>query len=268
MKRNSFDEERRRREREARAGRESGLAVDTRKLSDMLRSGEVSRARVVLAGVLGYEPAAAAAGVRPNPVLSAGFGRDDARWVRVLLAASTRETGSDVALWLAAFSAFYRFDLMERPGFSVSIERSRLGYTFDRVLDAVDEARAIARGVGGIVQAALDGRRAASWANELRLLGDRVNELWEEARHLDEAGDLDQTGVEELWNVASRLFILVSVVRTRSARSSLLMASDLIDGAVRIWTRGDVVNDDDAAEVAERVLNQMIIELLPGFRRS
>lgn len=269
MRRNSFDEEKRRREREAVVrGREPHL--DVRSLSDKLRTGEIRRERVVLAALLGNETAAVASGVRPNPVLSAGFARDRVGWLRSLVVTHPNNINT---LMLVGYSSFAAFDLMERPGFHApdETEHRRL---FEPLRNAFDETFSITAAIRGVVQNAMNGEspirpvsRTRSRTSAVRAIGDRVNELWDEARWLQESGDLEESGLDALWDVTSDLYVLVSVLRSRSLEAALRMTSNLLENAAAIWARGDRPNEKDWAEVSERVIARMILELLPELGR-
>lgn len=287
MRRNSFDEERRLRQREARI-RGVEPRLDVRALADKLRLGEIDPFRVVLAALLGNETASEASGVRPNRHLSSGFSRSGVSgggglgWVLgfttrapeiVMDSAIGLPSGTsrlddrpNVGIWLAAYSSFVSFDLMERPGFDVPRERERIrGGVRTRIMDAVDETLSIAGAVRGLIQSALDGEPPVR--STVDQLGNRSNELWEEARWLHENGELEGSGVEDLWDVASDLYVLISVLRTRQSGSLARTTSNLLESAASIWTRGDRPNDEDWAEVSQRVIARMILELIPDLGR-
>ena len=262
--RNNGDEERRRREREAQArGVEPHL--DVRGLSDRLRSGEASFERARLAALLGNETAESATGVRPDPILSAGFDeRSVEKWSRTLAAAALGkpELGR-VLLALAAYSAFVAFDLMDRGGFSED-RTVRTTPMRDRVLDAVREAGLITNAIHGAIQLALDGESLSRPA--LLSLGERANELWEEARWLQENEHLVDAGFDDLLDVASDLYILLRIFSAKPAVRRR-MAENNLKSAASIWARGDRTGPDDWAEVSSRVIAGMILELLPELGR-
>jgi hypothetical protein len=272
VRRNTFDEERRRRER---ARPEPHL--DVRSLSDKLRLGEIAWQRVALAALLGNETASAAVGMKPDQELSSGFTDKPScrRWLRAFSSRAPDGDSERVLLGLAAYSAFATFDLMQRPGFDPSA--SALEPAPERVRRSVHEIHAISNGIRKIIQGGLDGGRVASArrttaalrspASTIENLGEQANELWDEARLLHDQGESEAAGQGALWDVASGLYVMTRIFLARSSTTADGMATNNFEAATRTWARGDSLTRADWAYVSERVIPRMILELLPDLGR-